>query len=553
MKAKRKLFQIGWATHAQLKDSQLKSTTLKKIQNELKIMSHFFGLNRFKVIILNAVIQESLLEGETELKTIAKHFNLNSLQLAQLNKSVDELIEAGFMQRGEQAFGKLRRRVAPMPHVSEALMKGDKGKLIQKKLEGLSGFFDEFTSLQDSRKKGNIDCMGFMAQALRLCKRSTYLPIVKYYESFQLPPEELVMLIHISNAAYKGSDSVEVSDAVNVVTSERFDYFNWCGRFRSQSLTMLKEELVEFTLFDLGIDTEISLTHATLEKLFEKEGSNLLNGFKPSLTNYLTPEKINFTPLFFADELSARLVKLKEALQSKNYTTLVNNLESQNLKGGLTVLLYGHPGTGKTESVYQLARETGRAVLRLEISRIKAAWVGESEKNMKKVFSEYKRAKRTHTQVPILLFNEADAIFSKRRNINSSVDQMENALQNILLQELEDFSGILIATTNLTQNLDTAFERRFLYKLEFRIPDAKARHKILVENFRGLDKDELQKLSANHEFTGSMVENIRRKIVLNELIDESEPVNLKGLEQLLAEESYGFQNRRRIGFRLGSG
>ena len=145
MKAKRKLFQIGWATYAELKDSQLKSATLKKIQNELKIISHFFGLNRFKAIILNAVIQESLLEGETELKTIAKHFNLNSLQLAQFNKSVDELIEAGFMQRGEQAFGKLRRRVAPMPHVSEALMKGDKGKLIQKRLEGLSGFFDEFT------------------------------------------------------------------------------------------------------------------------------------------------------------------------------------------------------------------------------------------------------------------------------------------------------------------------------------------------------------------------------------------------------------------------
>lgn len=548
MKSKRKLFEISWAIHAALKDSQLKPGAIRKIQNELKIIKQFFGLNRLNGIFLNAIIQESLLEGEVELKLIATHFNLNSLQITQLNKSVEELIQSGVVERGEQAFGKPKKRITPLPHVMEALMKGEREKLIQKRPEGLSGFFEEFTRLQDSRKRGSTDCMGFIAQVLRLCKRSTYLPIIKYYESLQLPPEELVMLIYISSAAFKGSDSVEVSDVVKEVTSERFDYFNMCGRFRSQSLIILKDELIEFTLFDLGIDTEISLTQPTLEKLFSKEDSNLLQSFKPTLTNYLTPDKINITPLFFTDELSAKLVKLKEALQSKNYPTLVKNLESQNLKGGLTILLYGHPGTGKTESVYQLARETGRAVLRLEISRIKAAWVGESEKNMKKVFSEYKRAKRTHAQAPILLFNEADAIFSKRRNINSSIDQMENSLQNILLQELEDFSGILIATTNLTQNLDTAFERRFLYKLEFGVPDSKVRHKILMENFKGLNEDKLKRLSITHEFTGSMIENVRRKIVLNEVLDESWALNPEALEHLLYEESNGLNIRRKIGF-----
>jgi SpoVK/Ycf46/Vps4 family AAA+-type ATPase len=106
-------------------------------------------------------------------------------------------------------------------------------------------------------------------------------------------------------------------------------------------------------------------------------------------------------------------------------------------------LLYGGPGTGKTASVKQIARTTGRAILMVDIAKIQSKWVGESEKNLSKVFEEYRNGKKAFANDPILLFNEADAILGKRFSVKSSVDKSYNAMQNILLQELEDFEGIL--------------------------------------------------------------------------------------------------------------
>lgn len=90
-------------------------------------------------------------------------------------------------------------------------------------------------------------------------------------------------------------------------------------------------------------------------------------------------------------------------------------------------------------------------------------WVGESEKNIKGIFDDYKQKVKQSVKAPILLFNEADAIIGKRQvGAERAVEKMENSIQNIILQEIEQLDGILIATTNLAENMDKAFERRFL-------------------------------------------------------------------------------------------
>ena len=139
------------------------------------------------------------------------------------------------------------------------------------------------------------------------------------------------------------------------------------------------------------------------------------------------------------------------------------------------------PGTGKTESVLQIAKKTGRDVLVINVEDVKSKWVGDSEKNIKEVFNRYRRLVNTNTDgnIPILLFNEADAILGiRKKGADNAVDKMENSMQNIILQEMENLDGIFIATTNLTENLDAAFERRFLYKINFTRPDKEARRAI---------------------------------------------------------------------------
>ena len=118
-------------------------------------------------------------------------------------------------------------------------------------------------------------------------------------------------------------------------------------------------------------------------------------------------------------------------------------------------------------------------VVVVNISELKSKWVRESEKNIKALFDSYRQRVKESPITPILLFNEADAIIGRRQEgAERAVDKMENSIQNIILQEMETLYRILIATTNLAQNMDKAFERCFLFKMRFTHPDAEVRARL---------------------------------------------------------------------------
>lgn len=195
-------------------------------------------------------------------------------------------------------------------------------------------------------------------------------------------------------------------------------------------------------------------------------------------------------------------------------------------------LFYGAPGTGKTETVYQLARRTGRNIMRVNISEIKSSWVGESEKNIKNVFNKYRFLVERSEAAPILLFNEADAILGKRmEGAERAVDRMENSIQNIILQEIENMEGILIATTNIAGNLDKAFERRFLYKIEFERPDIQAKCAIWKSMLPELNEDEAECLASRYDFSGGQIENICRKRTIDSILWGSEILDFEKLKE----------------------
>ena len=168
----------------------------------------------------------------------------------------------------------------------------------------------------------------------------------------------------------------------------------------------------------------------------------------------------------------------------------------------------------------QLARRTGRAVWQVDYSQLRDKWVGESEKKVKAEFDNYRALLSQGSPAPILLLNEADALIGKRfESPERSADKMENAIQNIVLQEMETFEGILIATTNFTTVLDKAFERRFLYKVEFEAPDKETRAKIWRSMMRSLGSDEAEELASRYPaFAGGQIENITRKATVSRVL-----------------------------------
>jgi ATP-dependent 26S proteasome regulatory subunit/formylmethanofuran dehydrogenase subunit D len=196
-----------------------------------------------------------------------------------------------------------------------------------------------------------------------------------------------------------------------------------------------------------------------------------------------------------------------------------NDIESK-------IIFHGKPGTGKTMAAVAFANSIGKKIISFDCSKLLSMYVGESEKNVKEIFNTYTKIVKETGIKPILLLNEADQFLSKRNeNPNGSSDNMHNQMQNIFLEQIERFDGIIIATTNLIDNIDKAFSRRFNYKIEFKTPSKIEREKIWKLH---LPKDadyeegfEVNKL-ITQELTGGQIDLIVKNTAYKVAVREEE-------------------------------
>jgi hypothetical protein len=253
--------------------------------------------------------------------------------------------------------------------------------------------------------------------------------------------------------------------------------------------------------------------------------------------------------LFYPDKTQSSIAEITGLLEESHFKSVRERLQDSGMRTGFACLFSGNPGTGKTETVYQIARVTGRDIIEVNIAETKSKWFGESEKQIKAVFDRYRFLSKRCDIKPILLFNEADAVLGKRRNLDENTSgpgQTENAIQNIILQEIENLDGILIATTNMTQNFDKAFERRFLYKIVFEKPTPEARKSIWLSIIPTLADDDATILAKQYDLTGGQIENIARRRTVSEVLNGQKPA-LEEMRQWCREEITDSEQRR-IGF-----
>lgn len=188
----------------------------------------------------------------------------------------------------------------------------------------------------------------------------------------------------------------------------------------------------------------------------------------------------------------------------------------------------------------------------VDVPSIRSKWVGETEKNIQQIFNNYRAAVKSSRKAPILLFNEADALLNKRQeSATRSIDKMENAMQNIILQEMEKLDGIMIATTNLAQSMDAAFERRFLYKIEFEKPGPDESKHIWQALLPGLQEKDARHLAEKYDFSGGQIENIARKQIINNILAERTTTDLAAVEEACDNEIMGNGKKvGKIGFKI---
>ena len=252
--------------------------------------------------------------------------------------------------------------------------------------------------------------------------------------------------------------------------------------------------------------------------------------------------------LFYNMEEQRQIERLGALLEEESLNRVFAAMKDKGLRKGMICLFYGDPGTGKTETVYQMARRTGRKILEADVAKLRNCYVGETEKNMRALFRDYRTACEENELLPILLFNEADAILGKRmEGAVKSVDRMENSVQNILLQEMETFEGIMIATTNLIGNLDPAFERRFLYKIRFDKPELEPRCLIWKSQFPTLSDEEVLAIASEFILSGGQIENIVRKYTIDTILS-GEEIDFPQLRQYCLDETIVNKKGNTIGF-----
>ena len=354
----------------------------------------------------------------------------------------------------------------------------------------------------------------------------------------------LVLLCHL--LVNRDDDEICYSQ-IEDVYRHNSDFFDDKSAFRAGSHNLMTLGLVEHVCEDGQANTErIHLTNKAKSLLLAdfhlRSTANTVGGL-------IKPETLTQKELFYTAKNEPQVDELRTFLSPERYTEIRDRMKSNGFRSGFACLFYGAPGTGKTETVYQLARQTGRSIMTVNVPEIKSKWVGDSEKNIKEVFDRYREAVERSELAPILLFNEADAIIGIRREgATSAVDKMENSIQNIILQEMETLDGIMIATTNLTQNLDPAFERRFLYKICFERPDASVREKIWHTMLPVLDPVQCATLASAYDLSGGQMENVARKFSINSILHGSEKPSMDVLHAYCNAERLDSQTHRRIGF-----
>lgn len=519
---------------------------------DLEKLSLYFNSTPIQSVLLAGVLTHNIHKGAAGVDDLSGFFGCNALYLLQYKPELDYLLQTGLLKKTTNSRNKNKVGLTNIyfyipEDITEAILANK--PIPETETETVKDILDLLEMIYNMGWTDDED--GFSTQELinktiQLVDEHRKFPLLKKLKRFNLSDIDLILMLHLYWLFVNGEAETDLELAVYKLqpgARDRFKYIK--GLFAGQH-PLIKQELV--------IVQKNRFLEDSVVRLSEKATGLLLNDdLKIALTrirrnNTVLPSEISVKELIFNREEAISIEKLTKSLTEANLKKIQNRMKSRNLPSGFTVLFYGEPGTGKTESVYQIARQTGREIMYVDISKSKSSWFGESEKLIKKVFAEYNAFMKETTPCPVLLFNEADAIFSRRKNVEAgNVAQTENAIQNIILQELETFSGILFATTNMVTNFDKAFERRFLFKLRFPKPDLPSRAKIWKLKLPDLLSEEADYLAENFHLSGGQIDNIVRKCEITRILD-SKKESLDELISFCHEEVFDTQITARIGF-----
>lgn len=523
------------------KYKKLKFENTPKMQKCLEhLKAYFGGINETQVIILCGLLDINF--SKVRDMTVSKYFNISSLTYLQHNPEIEnlskrELLSVSIVNSGH-SYSFNDDVISSILRNQEIVHNEIKYDAISftKKIRDIIDMTDDY----DAKMRAAYDFE----------RKNLDIPFVKdindciksYYDRYCL-----YTLCYYYTHGWNANLQTLFLSVYNEIQGQRNMELMITGKHK-----LYKNGFIDFVQKGNVIDSTITITEKT-KQIYLGDKAYLYDT-KLDEKSLILPDTIVSKKLFYSQENQNQINMLYSSLSKENLNNIQNGLKSRGFPTGICILLYGAPGTGKTESVYQIAKATNREIIHVDISQIKSCWLGESEKLIQKIFDDYKKLCQKlklngKNDYPILLFNEADAIIQKRTEFRGGgAEKTENAMQNILLENLEKFDGIMIATTNLEINMDAAFERRFLYKIKFENPTLEAKTAIWQSKLNWLPEDQAKQLASEYNFSGGEIDNVVRKATMEEILNGSK-VTINRLEELCKSEKLITSNsERKMGF-----
>lgn len=537
----------------ELPKSQLEKGLFVKCAEAFEFLSEALGFNSIQCVIIAMLVEKG---QAMSFRQMGQVLGLSRLSMMTHFNEFEKLFEARWLiHRGARekdgmyegyclAHGVVTAIRENRPFVPEPLDCKDTQEFVEKLASHIDkGFRDDSLSFEDEKH--------WLMEFVRANKD---LPVCQTVLKLLDNDSIIFLMLAISDycnyygASNEGIGSRELQIVYQDEASMSFRYIT--SNLKNGSHELFRQNLIEHKCEDGLADTETYV----LSKYMKDD---VLSGFTPTdftdkaipkMNGFKKNEDIVGKTLFYNEREGEQVKRLQAILSQEQLPLVQERLREKGLRTGVCILLHGAPGTGKTATAYELASQTGRDIIQVQVTDFTDKYVGESEAKLKNIFDRYRLCCMNSEVAPILLLNEGDAILSKRTtNVERSVDQMSNALQNILLEEMEYLDGIMIVTTNLTTNLDSAFERRFIFKIQFDKPNKNVKAHIWESMIGGLDAKDSMTLAELYDISGGEIENIARKTIMEYAITGQKP-DLQMINKFAREEKLAFKSRTVVGF-----
>ena len=526
--------ELVYNTAAELKS--VKMADYEPIMEHFEIVGEFFKVNdKLGVLLLCYFVNRRLVKGKAfvTLNELMNAFECSLVDSISINEQLEYFRKAKILVSSKKSYGKKEDiEYSLCAATLSSVLKGDPDILNVKKELTFSAFLNLFHGIIYDNELDDEDAS---VEIGVLMEEFENLEEIKFLKAERLVSEELaIYLFIVARQTIFGDTKVSMERVFRVAVNDNFSKYYYQNEILERRSPLLLNDLIQFapdSFMDFLQLTEKSVK--TLNVVEKKSTRQFTTG--SDLVTLIMPDKIKFQEGMVYEE-SLKIDFLDQLISEDGYIKAIKKLEEEKVETKqIVALLYGVSGLGKSQTIRNLAAKYNRPILQVNLSQVKDAFVGNTEKNTQEVFNIYRKAVN-HFQytknidgvdvgpygTPLLYLDEFDSLIPHRKSngSDSSVGNMYSNMVGIFLTELERVNGIVLLASNLPGAIDTSLHRRINFKFHFGTFSKKNQIRTLQLYFKDFEPQMLEEVASDVELTPGNIVNIRKAFVLESIFKE---------------------------------